>query len=222
MNQGLLIVRRIAGAMLIIGVVGFFGALLVGVWLARYIPPYVQLPLSEISGPALDREGRIYCLSESYSRLQVYDHSGDFLRGWFVDTVGHAASIRLESDDSVHVYTATGAMHFAYDTSGRLLRREKLNHGDTRYDDPSGPSTRSGYEYVVRHPSIWPQVVKVGTDGRESVVVRPTLLLWIFAGPLPAWLFLAGAIVVLNLTQRYVRKDSPRDDSSARSGDRDL
>lgn len=222
MSQGIRLVRRIAGTMLVIGMVGWFGTFLIGVWLTRYVPSGVQLPLSELEGTALDHAGNIYCMSDAYSRLQVYDPHGRFLRGWFVGIVGHGGSVRLDDGDRVHIFAYMDRMHFVFDARGRLLKQEKLSQDDKRYDDPSGPSTRFGYEYVVRHPTIWPQVVKVGAHGQESVVVRPNLLLWIFAGPLPAWLFLAFAIVVLNLTQRYVRKDSPRDDSIARPGDRDL
>lgn len=222
MNKGIRIVRRISGTMLVIGCIGWLGMFLVGPWLARYIPSSVQLPLSEISGPALDHEGRIYCVSEAYSRLQVYDPDGRFLRSWFVHAGGHRASVHVDADNRVHVYVyvATGPTDYVYDTRGSLLQAEKLGYGDQRPDGPSGPNIRSGYEYVVRRPSIWPQVVKVGADGRDSVVIRPNLLLWVFAGPFPAWLFAAFAIIVLSLTQRYVHKGSPQDGPSAQSGDR--
>jgi hypothetical protein len=192
--------------MLTIGMVGWFSAFLIGVWLTKYIPSGVQLPLSELSGPALDHAGNIYCISEAYGRLQVYDSNGRFVRSWTVGLWGHAGTVHLDDRDRVHVYVSLHPAHYIYDTRGRLLRTERLSDDDTRPDGPSGPNAASGYEYVVRRPSIWPQVVKVGADGRESVVVRPNPLLWIFAGPFPAGLFVALAIIVLSLTQRYVRK----------------
>ncbi len=81
MMEGIRAARRIADALLALGLVGWFGAFACNLWLSKLAGPGAEFPLAELQGVALDSEGRIYCGAMAHARVQVYDRAGCFLRG---------------------------------------------------------------------------------------------------------------------------------------------
>ena len=48
------------------------------------VSSHIQFPLGKPRYLALDRDGNIYCFSDFYNRLQIYDKTGQFIKGWFL------------------------------------------------------------------------------------------------------------------------------------------
>jgi hypothetical protein len=89
------------------------------------------------SAPALS-----WCAAVPIGRIQVYDASGQFLRGWFVPASGGAFRLAIGAGDEVEVITARRPKKLVYSLGGEL-RQESSDAADER-----GPSDG-------RSPLIW-------------------------------------------------------------------
>ena len=215
MTEGTKMLRRLAAVLLVLGLIGWFGAFLCCFWLSRVAPADVEFPLAELKAVALDSRGRIYCATMAYARVQVYDQVGRFQRGWYVDAAGGVFAIWSDRKDHIHVMTARNDTHYVFATDGRLLRRERI--ADPHFTKRSARvRDSSGTTYEVRRPSIWPQVVKIDPSGNESVIVSPRLDLWWVSGPFPAWIFVAAGILLFGAADKLVRPGS-REESGEHS-----
>ncbi len=205
-------VRRLAGVLMATGLIGFFGAVACSL-LGQRIPQRVQLPLGDVSSVAVDSQGRIYCASQGYSRVQQYDRDGDFLRSWWVDSGGGSFVMEVDAQDRIRVATAQTDAHLVYRPDGHLISVER---SDTEYDrmrrvrrDPLRWRSPGGEVYEARTPNLYPKVVVVDRAGAVRTVVTTPFLLWMVAGPLPGWIRVAAAILLLQVTRGAARRPRP-------------
>jgi hypothetical protein len=108
---------RILQALVVAGVLGFFGTFLLpyaGTWLER-----VELPtFFETSTIILPDGGRLTATMPT-QRVQRYSSDGRFRTGWFVDAKGGHFAIGLTSDGKIAVCTGRGRQIFLFELDGR-------------------------------------------------------------------------------------------------------
>ena len=200
----LYLVTRIFYLIMIIGMVGIWGGFLVKIGLYRVIPDSFEMPLGSLSGIAVDSEGKIYCGSQFYSRVQVYDSEGKFLHGIFINT-GGMFLIRINSNDQLEVVIERGDKLIRFDKDGELVYSSSA---DPNYSD--GFDKKSGYycydeqrditylKKPILLPSIFlfgSHVIKKDSSGKETVIIETPFLKWLFMGAQPAFFFgVFGAI----------------------------
>lgn len=171
----------------LLGFLGFIGASICNVWLSKLIPQNIELPLAEADGLAVDDSGQVYVASTSYNRLQAYDDEGRFLWSAYIGVTSQSITISAKGR-KIEVTASTN--HIVFDTNGNLLHKELIPHDDWIDSGNDFVKDNKGSIYCIRHPSMWPQVVKRSTSGKESVVVSPKLYLWIISGPFPHGFYL--------------------------------
>ena len=196
------LVTRILFLIMIIGIAGFVGGLLVQMRLYKVIPDSFEMPLGSLSGIAVDSEGKIYCGSQFYARVQVYDTEGKFLHGMSLNTSGGMFWIRINSNDQLEVAALRGEQLIRFDKNGKLLSSRS---GVPNFSD--GFDKESGYycydeqrDITYRIESILlplPEyisifglhVIKKDSSGKETVIIKTPFLKWLFMGPFPALFF---------------------------------
>ena len=72
----------------------------------------VELPIEYIGSLRVDTKGRIYIYSITYERLQMYNNSGDFIRGWF--TPGKEI-VSINNDDGTVQLVGYDDENYKYD-----------------------------------------------------------------------------------------------------------
>ncbi len=191
-----------ACALLLLGCVGWFGGALTSLLKPAWISSETQLPLGDLESVALDSQGRIYCGLAFYSRIQVYDEQGRFLRGWWVDGGGGMLRLHMAEGDRLEVEAARKNRVFTFDLNGSLIESNQQTETQRKVSDRLDqlPVTDArGRTYAIRNRFFWPHVVREDQAGRTTVVSTPWYL-WPIMGPLPAWIFFAIGLVTLGLT----------------------
>ncbi len=202
------IVRTVAALFLAIGSIGFFAGFLVGNVVK--FPEGFELPLGELKGIAVDSDGNIYCGTWYYSRVQVYDSEGNYIRGTFVDSAGGAFRIKINRNDELEVATARNDKLYRFGKEGTLVTELSDAHhyfdefgeiGETQYHDKSQNAT-----YQIRWSLLSAYVVKKSASRDTKVIVRTPFHKWLFQGPNPAWFFLlVGALMFACVSKRPLK-----------------
>ena len=150
-------------------------------------PAELRFPLGEPRGIAIDSEGRIYCISEFYSRLQVYAGDGRFLRGWFVPSYISGSQLEISNDGTVCI--SAGGTTYIYSITGAWLGKKKYleplepeNYDYEAYD-------KSGVLYRLERILLLPRIVKYTPNGSKAVVVSDPWHLALLRGAIPAFPF---------------------------------
>jgi hypothetical protein len=145
------------GLLVLIGATGFFGSGMSAVGFLR-LPNSFEWPAGNVCGVQTTSDGnRVVPLVPS-GRVQIYDASWHFLRGWHVG--GHGGDFKVECPAAgrIEVYTGRGKHHYSYTENGELVSATTYSEGE------------------------WPQ------DSAGSCVVVPTSLLgWVFSSPFFSW-----------------------------------
>ena len=190
--------------LLFLGCVGWFGGFAMAVIppLQRLVSPRTELPLGDLMDIAVDGRGRVYCAAGAYQRIQVYDPTRRFIRGWFVWGFSGYGAVWI-GPDGLHVAVPKQNKHYLYDANGQVL--QTWNDGDRACDLHAAQGRRrltdaQGTVYeIARYSVIFPRVVKTVGSGPAETAVSTPLYLWILQAPLPAWIFFAIGIVGLNV-----------------------
>ena len=178
--------------------IGFSGGFLVHLGLYKVIPNSFEMPLGDLEEIAVDSDGNIYCSSQFYSRVQVYDTQGKFLHGIFINT-GGTFWIRINSNDQLEVAIARGDKLIRFDKNGKLLNSS--SRVPNYLDGFDKKSERYCYDeerditYQIE-PILLPSislfgshVIKKDSSGKETVIIKTPFLKWLFMGPFPAIFF---------------------------------
>jgi len=209
------LIWRLAGILLfMLGFIVWWSPFVLGLVCQTSKPSTIEFPLGSLGSIAVDGEGRIYCAAGFYSRIQVYDTNGEFLRGWFVDATEGMIVVDVEEDGLLHVRTARGSRHFIYDAEGSLLQEPRDTAAVNQYFmdhlDLAGLrrcSDQAGNSYVIRLSFLYPVVVRETPTGERATVVSMPIYLWPLMGPFPAIAFaFVGLLGFAASTRRYAGK----------------
>lgn len=169
-----------------------------------------ERPLTELLGIAVDSEGRIYCGTPPYSRIQVYSAEGRFIDSWYYPGTGEYRLMVNESDQ-LEVADANRTRRgdltdilTTYDRAGRLLTREEVDGSWARFGSESESSFRlpSGEVLYIPDRRFYPRIEKRAISGEVSIVIRNSWVLWFFAAPLPTWFWFAMGGLLLKFGQQ--------------------
>ena len=118
------ILNFIASACLIIGAVGIFGSDLTAYARGSFSKSF-EWPIGSTNTAIELANGTIVVPLEPTGRIQVYDPSLEFQRGWHIDAGGGVFKLVPADGDTFYVYTARNAMKYLYDTNGVLQSSEE-------------------------------------------------------------------------------------------------
>jgi hypothetical protein len=186
--------RRIGTWLMWLGSAAFLLGVLAA-YTGSWIPRYVEFPLGYMGSFAVDSDGRIYCGTQSYSRVQIYDSGGRFVASYYVDVGGGRFELDIDEADRLVVVGGRTQDRSLYDhdmvllsrtpdPGGRIFKNLK-QRGVIRYTDRHGVSYFSRDFFL-----LYPHIVAIGQSGESHVVVRTPIYLWPLMSPLPSWLFI--------------------------------
>jgi len=170
-----------------------------------------QFPIANLSGIAIDNEGRTYLAIRAYGRIQVYSSEGDFIKGWFVDTEGGDFNIWIEDDHLIHVCTRMTDRHDVFDSSGQLIENIEI----TSYDEEKRLFKKAGglkeqdafgNTYVIQNRKWFPKVVKTNLNGLDAPLIKSPYHFWLMYPPLAAWLIFATGLIMTVILGMIIKK----------------
>jgi hypothetical protein len=171
----------------------------------------VQFPLTNLSGIAIDNDGRIYLAIQAYDRIQVYSSEGNFIKGWFVDAEGGGLGIWIEDDDLLHVCTRVTGRHDVFDPNGLLLERREITSLDENvrlFEKTAGLKEQDifGNTYIIKSPAWSPHVTKTTPTGHQIVLVRSRYYFWLMHSSLGVWFVLVVGLAMFVTLWKAIRK----------------
>lgn len=164
------ILNFVASACLIIGAVGFFGSALSSTAGFGNKQSF-EWPIGEAKGALRLASGDIVVPHEPSGRVQVYDKSLKFLRGWTINASGGSFKLYLADSSTFFIFTARGDMKYKYDLQGNLLSSQK---------------------YSGAYP-------KSSTDTFNIAIPTP-IYLQVFTHPFASWFVAAFGMLLLFIT----------------------
>ncbi|MHC4264665.1 MAG: NHL repeat-containing protein [Planctomycetota bacterium] len=196
--------------MCLIGLIGFLIGLTceclsaVGITL---ISSHIRLPLSNLSGFDVDHNGYTYCYSGTYHRLQIFDSTGDFQRGWFVKAA-RVGEIHIDKSGNIN-FVDTSDKQFVFDINGNILE-ESEEDGAYRWSYELArkkvPQDGNGNVYKPHITMLNTRILKVDPVGAESSIITDPFYLLPFRIYYPTFLFIGvGGAFFLTYLQKYGR-----------------
>ena len=193
----------LAAFFLVLGGIGFFLGLPCAVGWLDGLPQWIEFPLGEPEGIAVDAAGRVYLGLQFYHRVQVYDAEGRFLRGFFVNSGGGVFRIRINSEGRLDVAATRGNSLTTYELDGTEVAREVDPTHRRHYYSEFGEEMQRraaaphGTEYHLVSGLLFPRVDQVELSGDRRTVIRTDAARWFLKGPFPAGLFWGLGIAAL-------------------------
>jgi len=178
-------ILKIPGIILLItGMASFLNGAFCASGIALWITEKTEIPLTMVNNHTMDNEGRLYCSLNFYCRIQQYDSSGNFLRGWFINSGG--GRIVMKTDDKNQLLIANVKFHnlLTFDSQGKMIKEEKLEGTD--------------YEK-------WPDKDKKSEELLKIIQRKIPLYIWFLFGP-QSWLIAAAGMIILILTEKILEK----------------
>lgn len=207
-NDGRRYLKIVAYILLIIGGIGWLGGFLLSLGRIGPISSFTELPLGDLSGVAVDSAGRIYCQLGFYSRIQQYDATGKFIKGWSVNAAGGAFKIRVNPQDELEAVTARTNMFYRFAPTGEVIeKRQEEDRTGSLFGSFDGGKSRielaDGTVYTTRWSLLFPSVVKISPNGQMTKLVTVPFHKWLIMGPFPAWFLWMIGIAILGWIQRH-------------------
>ncbi len=122
------VLNYLASACLIIGAVGFCGSMLS---LANFprLPHSFEWPIGSTDSALICRDGKIVVPHTPSGRVQIYDQSLKFIRGWHVDAGLGSFKLFPANEHGFYIYAGRNHMKYHYDLDGNLLLSQKYTGG---------------------------------------------------------------------------------------------
>lgn len=164
------IMNFLASACLIIGAVGFFGSALsstAGLGSSQSF----EWPIGNTDAALKYPDGSIVVPHEPSGRVQIYDQSLQFIRGWAISAEGGSFKLIPAEKSTFYIFTARCDMKYHYDLNGNLISSQK---------------------YSGSYPKDSPELV--------SVSIPTPLYLQVFIHPIASWFVGAFGMLLLFFT----------------------
>lgn len=186
-----------------VGFIGVFSFLVIFP-LSIVNPGSFEVPLGNLKGLAVDSEGNIYCVAQSYGRIQVYDNKGKFLYGIQINFRYGAFWIRINSDDQLEVTTSRSKKRYIFNKNGSLLneisRFSNYLDGFDKKSESYCYDKKRDITYQIRPillmPFLGSHVVKKDAFGKETIIIGTPFIKWLFMCPFPAYVFIGFSVVI--------------------------
>ena len=163
----------------------------------RFASQKARFPLSQVEWIQVDNDGKVYCMSFSYFRMQVYNSHGEFQKGWFMPHLKESYRISLTEQGDI-LYGNENQVEYMFDGHGNQMpleeeyARQLMPPMSTRCVDESGSI------YELRHFLFRPMIVKTDNNGNETILIKDPLGLWVHGMPLPGfWFFILSVAFIL-------------------------
>ena len=170
-----------------------------GDWFARLNLPLwneaSEFPLSDTRSLLVDAQGRIYAGIHYYNRIQVYDASGKYLHGWFVERSTGPFRMRLNEQGQIEVAIQRTDRVYTYDLAGKLVRNVIQAEAYNQFGSSNDNWHRDalGNVYEVRGGRYFPHITR-----NNVTIIRTKWYLWFIMAPFPSILWgVLAAIVIL-------------------------
>lgn len=166
----------------------------VAVWMTGFlggIAPtigWLELPLSSPTNAVVNSTGDVFCGSEFFQRVQVYDRSGNFLRAWQAPSGGGTFVLELTPQDEIVVVAAREAETRIFDARGTLLRTLPRNRLLAPQANARFSTDAAGNRFEIAWSALCPTIVRHDRAGQQHPFAGPNPLLFLAFGPLITWL----------------------------------
>jgi len=174
------VVTVVAGTLMMIGALGFFGAALSAIGALNWLPSSFEWPAGYTKGVVSTADNYHLVPHTPSGRVQVYDRSWKFLRGWNVDAGAGTFKLYITDTNHIHVVTARGRMHYVYEISGKLLSSESYEETGANYST-------------------------FGSRGSSYAVPTP-FWLYVFSSPFYSWLAAGAGIGLFVLRDKVFKR----------------
>lgn len=165
----------------------------------------VEFPLSNASNVIVDTDDRVLVNISNYGRVQIYDQSGQFVRGFFAFAPMEPSLIGFNRDDDIAVVAHRGNLIRVFSKLG-AFEQEKPGGKKLKSEWEERPQwTRdsAGREYLVRYRGLNPQIVRRLPNDQETFLTTP-FYLWPFVAPIPCLISIVLTQFVSNRLQRKI------------------
>jgi hypothetical protein len=174
----------------------------------RHLPlGSIEFPLVDVQAVDADAHGNVVLSDGYYGRIQLYDSSGRFTRGWPADAGGGGFTTSFLDSGHVASFASRRRSTLVYTLEGDPVSE------DAR---PVSPEERSG-RLAIRAPGgssvsvlraqVWPTVVRDRGGVRSLVVAQPWYLR--LFGPLSVALVFTAALLHHTMAHVRARRSRP-------------
>ena len=167
----------------------------------------IEFPLSMPKSIVVDSHGHIYCGLNFYSRIQVYNRNGKFLKGWPVNALGGDFRIFIDNKDRLQVITNSGRYRYIYNFDGKMLKSDPVNiDGYTFFnEDPIRYrcKDKEGNLFEIKQ-ALFPGIYKTSLTGEKVAVISMPISMWFFTFPVSLLIF--GIGMSLNVYILFFKK----------------
>ena len=148
LNRSLLVASTLV---CLYGLVAFFAQALGAMGALPFIGPDVEWPVGRQSSVAQTSGGDFVVSLIPCGRVQMYDASGRFERGWFVDASGGDFKLDASTPGKIIVFTARAMRRLVYSSDGHLLQKSSYSQS---FNDIA---VNTGVERLFVYPwPLWP------------------------------------------------------------------
>jgi len=164
------------------------GSFMNGFWASAGINPWTgektEIPLTMVGNYTVDKESRLYCTLNFYSRIQEYDGSGNFTRGWFINSGGGRLCLKIDEENRLIVANIKLHKLLTFNSDGKMIKEEKLE----------------GNEY-----ENWYSEDEHGENIVKTIQSKIPLYQWLLFGP-QCWLLAVTGLLIAWFTDKKMGK----------------
>jgi hypothetical protein len=197
----------IGSFLVLMGFTGFLSGFFAALGMLKWVPQSVEFPLAAVEGIDVDREGILFVASSFYSRIQVYNSRGKYIRGWFLDdTGGGQLKIKVNNENKVEVAIYKGRKIDVFDEKGKLIESRKLGREDLSFWDSFEQKDRDVFDETTKQRYsvegwFFPGIIQEGPNG-EGKIGRNAFYLFPVQGPFQGWITAMAGMVLMGWTEK--------------------
>lgn len=153
----------------------------------------LRFPLAGLTGIAVDDEN-IYTISQGYGRLQVFDKTGNFVKGWFGQFSKGTFWININKNNNLSVILSDGE-EYIYNVDGELLKRSNCSKDYPNENIRQGKNETYGSDGNLYVPidSFRSKVIKFSPSGKMGTVISDPI--WFSLIKVPISLIILIALI---------------------------
>jgi uncharacterized protein YneF (UPF0154 family) len=183
--------------LILIGFIGFIGGFVISM---RLIEFKNEIPLGDIEGILVSKDGRIFLGLQFYGKIQSYDNQGNYIMNWDVTNSGGVFRMDIKND-TITVATARGDNLIKYDLVGNKLSQQNISNIYSKFKDSNQFTDNLTSSTYKINNGLFPNITRQ-KDGKCEKIITMSLLQKIFKGPMPAWLLAVFGMILRFLVNK--------------------